>query len=139
MGSFDPGTSRLFRVGARFEAGGFYDGWSGALAVRPTWNVSPRLELGAAYELNAGRFPRRGQGFDAHLGQLRATAALNTRVSASALAQYSSLRDLVTANLRLRYAFSEGNDLFLVFNEGSTPTGSPPSPPSPSRGAAPSS
>jgi hypothetical protein len=118
VGSFDPGASRLFRVGARLDAGTFYDGWSGSVAVRPTWNVSPRLELGAAYELNAVRFPDRGQGFDAHLGQLRATAALNTRVSASAVAQYSSLRDLVTANLRLRYAFGEGNDLFLVFNEG---------------------
>lgn len=118
VGSFDPGTSRLFRVGARLEAGTFYDGWSGSVAARPTWNVSPRLELGAVYELNAVRFPGRGQGFDAHVGQLRATAALNTRVSASALAQYSSLRDLATANLRLRYSFREGNDLFLVFNEG---------------------
>jgi hypothetical protein len=105
-------------VGARVDAGTFYDGWSGSVSVRPTWNLSPRLELGAAYELNAVRFPDRGQGFDAHLGQLRATAALNTRVSASAVAQYSSLRDLVTTNFRLRYAFREGNDLFLVFNEG---------------------
>jgi hypothetical protein len=118
VGSFDPGTSRLFRVGGRLEAGTFYDGWSGSVAARPTWNVSPRLELGAAYELSAVRFPARGQGFEAHLAQLRATAALNTRVSASAVAQYSSLRDLATANLRLRYSFREGNDLFLVFNEG---------------------
>ena len=117
-GGIDPGASRLFRVGARVEAGTFFDGWSGSASVRPTWNVSPRLELGAAYELNAVRFSARGQGFDAHVGQLRATAALNTRVSASALAQYSSLRDLLSAGLRLRYAFREGNDLFLVLNEG---------------------
>lgn len=45
-------------------------------------------------------------------------ATLSTKFSASAFVQYDSAVDQVTANLRLRFNPREGNDLYLVFNEG---------------------
>lgn len=32
--------------------------------------------------------------------------------------QYSNVADLVGANVRLRYNFGEGNDIWLVYDEG---------------------
>ncbi len=43
---------------------------------------------------------------------------MNTSFSVNAFVQYSNISDLVAANLRLRYNFREGNDLWLVYNEG---------------------
>jgi hypothetical protein len=45
-------------------------------------------------------------------------AALDTRISASAFAQYSSALEGIVTNVRLRYNPREGNDLYLVYNEG---------------------
>lgn len=115
---YDTPGGGLFRLGAWAQTGSFYDGTRTAFGVRPTWNVSPRLELGGSYELNAVRFDARGQGFDAHVAQLRATVSPGTRLSAAALVQYNSVRDVVSTNLRLRYNLREGNDVFLVLNEG---------------------
>ncbi|MCX6565806.1 MAG: hypothetical protein NTW38_05195 [Candidatus Aminicenantes bacterium] len=46
------------------------------------------------------------------------TATLSTKFSAAAFVQYDSAADEVTANLRLRFNPREGNDLYLVVNEG---------------------
>jgi len=43
---------------------------------------------------------------------------LNARASANAFVQYNSTTDRVDLNLRLRYAFAEGTDLWIVYNEG---------------------
>ena len=45
-------------------------------------------------------------------------AALNTSVSAHAFVQYNNVADAVAANVRFRYNFREGNDLWIVYNQG---------------------
>ncbi len=108
----------LFRPEVVFRSGTFYDGWKTTLSTEATWNVSRHLELSGLYELNVIRFPDRDQQLDAHLGQVRVQAALNTHFSATAFLQYNSVADVVIVNTRIRYHFGEGNDLWLVFNEG---------------------
>ena len=108
----------LLRTSANAEAGAFYDGWRVQLALFPTWNVSRFLELGGEYEFNRVRFPDRDQGFDAHVIRLRTQIGLNTKVSTNAFIQFNSTDDFVSANIRFRYNFREGNDLWIVYNEG---------------------
>lgn len=64
------------------------------------------------------RFPNRNGGFDAHLLQLRSRVSLNTRLSVNAFVQFSNTADYGAANVRFRYNFREGNDLWLVYNHG---------------------
>lgn len=45
------------------------------------------------------------------------TSALDRRASATALVQYGSVLRELAVNLRLRYNFSEGDDLWLVYDE----------------------
>jgi hypothetical protein len=42
----------------------------------------------------------------------------NTKLSASAFIQVNSSTDAIISNFRLRYNPKEGNDFYLVFNEG---------------------
>ena len=107
-----------FRGNFGASAGSFYDGSRLSLSVGPIWNVSRYLELGATYSINQIDFPERNMATTTHLGQLKVETALNTHLSLSVFAQYNGVDDLATFNSRLRYHFSEGTDLWIVYNEG---------------------
>ncbi len=108
---------RLFRVGLSANVGTFYDGWRLTGGLRPTWTLSRFLELSGEYQLNRVRFPDRDEQFSGDIFRLRARASLNTHLSANTFVQYNSASDAVGVNVRLRYNFREGNDLYLVYNE----------------------
>ena len=94
------------------------DGWKATVSVRPTWYVSPHLEMTGRYEYSRIRFPDRDAGLHAHLLRFRIGLALDTQASANIFVQYNSVRDALSSNIRLRYNFREGNDLWLVYNHG---------------------
>lgn len=113
---FPPDGSSL-RTGLSVEVGKFYDGTQFSFGLTPTWTLSEHLELGLDYRGHQVRFSNRGQRFDADIVRLRVTAALNTKISASTFVQYNEAADAVVGNLRVRYRFAEGRDLYLVYNE----------------------
>ncbi len=106
------------RPGLTAKSGSFYDGKKHTIQLSPTWNLSRFLELSGFYEINLLRFGKRDQSDNIHLARLRLNTALNNLVSLNGFLQYSSNADLIAINARFRYNFSEGNDLWLVYNEG---------------------
>ena len=100
------------------EAGTFYDGWQVTANLTPIWYASPHLELSGFYQYSHIRFPDRNQRFDVHLARVRIGTALNTKLSTNAFIQFSSAAHTLSANVRFRYNFREGNDLWIVYNEG---------------------
>jgi hypothetical protein len=106
------------RTNLDLRAGTYFDGRRAQAILTPTWNVSPHLELGADYQLTALRFATRSQSENIQLARLRVRAALDVRMSGNAFLQYNSTTGKLDANLRLRYAFAEGTDLWIVYNEG---------------------
>ena len=124
------GRYRFFRVGADYsvshtslfqlrpsvESGTFYDGWQLSVGARPVWYISKHLELSASYRLTRIRFDSRDDTYIAHLGRLRIGTALNAKFSANAFIQLNSIQSVVSGNIRFRYNFREGNDLWLVYN-----------------------
>ncbi len=116
--SYHVSHTRLFQLRPRVEAGTFFDGWQATAEVSPIWYVSPHLELAGSYVFNRIRFPDRDQRVDAHLARLRIGTAFNTKVSTNAFIQFNSAANAVSANVRFRYNFREGNDLWIVYNEG---------------------
>ncbi len=116
-GGYNLALGRLFRGGISAGVGQFYDGWRYEFGVSPIWNVSRFLELNFQYRLNLIRFTDRDQEINSHIMRLRIQSALNTRVSMNAFLQYNSVDDLFVPNVRFRYNFREGNDLWIVYNE----------------------
>ncbi|MGD2152340.1 MAG: DUF5916 domain-containing protein [Gemmatimonadales bacterium] len=102
---------------AVLHVGRYMDGWRGRFTLAPAWVVSPHLTVRPEYTLNRLWFPERGQRFDADLARLRLEASLNTRLFLDAFLQYNMAANRFGTNLRLRYRFSEGRDLYLVYDE----------------------
>ena len=116
--SYTVSWSQLLRGQSSIEAGSFYDGWSASVGLSPTWSVSKHLELSASYQYNRIRFPVRDQEIDTHLARIRIQTALNVKVSLHAFLQYNHTAEALTTNVRFRYNFREGTDLWIVYNEG---------------------
>jgi hypothetical protein len=98
--------------------GDFFDGRRLGVQSSVNWPVNRYLELVGGWDWNRIRFDARGQAFDSNLLRLQARGALDVHLSVDAFVQYNSLTEQVATNARLRYNFREGNDLWLVWNEG---------------------
>ena len=117
-GSYRMASERILRTGVTLETGPFYDGWLNSLLLSPSWYVSRHLELSLEYVFNYADFPDRNEIFNSHIVRLRIGTAVNRKISTNALVQYNSAGNLFSANIRFRYNFREGNDRWIVFNEG---------------------
>ncbi|MEO0556806.1 MAG: DUF5916 domain-containing protein [Bacteroidota bacterium] len=117
-GRYELPASGALSTAVNAGAGSFYDGWRVTAGLTPTWIASRHLELSGGYEINRIDFPDRDQAFTAHVGTLRVLAALNTKLSAAAFLQINSTAEAGLMNIRLRYNPREGNDFYLVLNEG---------------------
>jgi len=116
--SYSMSHTDLRQISVHANVGSFYDGWRAMIYLRPTWYVSQHLELSGSYQYNRVRFPDRDEEFDAHIARLRIGTALNTEVSTNAFIQYNSAFRALSANIRFRYNFREGNDFWIVYSEG---------------------
>lgn len=115
---FWSGGGSMLRTEFTARAGTFFDGRLLSVSAGPQWTLSRHMELSAHYAYNRITFPVRDQRLGVHLGRLNLLATLNTKLSAMAFIQYSSAIDAVITNIRLRYNPTEGNDFYIVFNEG---------------------
>jgi hypothetical protein len=114
---FTPQVSSFY-VEAEVNAGSFYDGKRTSIKISPQWNASASFEMGGTYEFNKVTFAGRNQEFTAHLAKVRVLAMFSTQFSAAAFVQYNTATNTVTTNVRVRYNPREGNDLYLVYDEG---------------------
>ena len=103
--------------GAVWVGGGqFFDGTRTEIGYRGRVGVTSRLgiEPGIAFnwvDLREGSFL-------AKLLTARATYNLSPRQAVMALVQYNSEGSVIGANVRFRWEFRPGSDLFVVYNEG---------------------
>jgi hypothetical protein len=112
-----PGGRNVY-MNTNFYAGSYYDGWLIRINLTPSWSLSSTWRLSGRYQYSHVEFPDRSQKFVSHIARLRITATFTTKISASALIQYSSAGDVIIANIRIRYNPREGNDFYLVYNHG---------------------
>ncbi len=117
-GSYEMARDKTIRASAELETGPFYDGWLNSITLNPSWYVSKHLQLNLQYSYNNAEFTDRDELFEFHITRLSVGTALNRKVSTNALVQYNSSANLYSANVRFRYNFREGQDLWVVFNSG---------------------
>ena len=112
-----PQTNK-FVLGFDIFAGSFYDGNRFSLGLDPGWNIGSTVQLGLSYNHNFLRFPGRNQSFNGAVLGFKALVMFTTKLSVSTFIQYNSAENALITNLRLRYNPREGNDFYIVFNEG---------------------
>ena len=108
-----PVTSNNFIV-----LGQFFDGNRFTVNTTPVWNVSKVLELGGTYQFDHLTFEKRNETFNAHTLRLKVGLTFNRSFSVASFVQYSSDANFALGNFRFRYNPKEGNDFYLVYNEG---------------------
>jgi hypothetical protein len=110
--------SKKLSVGIDGYAGTFYDGNRFTAGLEPLWSIGSSLQLGLAYEYNHVSFPVRNQTFTGNIGRIKALLMLNTKLSLSTFVQYNSSEKTLSTNIRFRYNPREGNDFYIVLNDG---------------------
>ncbi len=108
---------RLLRFSLNAEVGEFYGGQRTSVQFSPFWNISPHLDVAADYIFNQVKFEAVTGTFRGDIQRLRINVALDSKLSFNSLIQFNKANDTAGVNLRCRYNFKEGNDLFLVYNQ----------------------
>lgn len=117
-GTYDTPRAAKLRLSSTMNAGTFYDGNRFSLSVNPIWNVSQHIYLDYFHLINRLSFADRGQEFVGHVVRLRARFMPTIKHTFSAFVQYNSANDLILTNVRYRYNPREGNDFYVVYDEG---------------------
>jgi hypothetical protein len=113
---YNMGQQRRSSANLSFEHGTFYNGHKTTLGIsRGRLNLTPQLSIEPSFSVNwvdlvEGSFTTR-------LAGSRLTYTMTPRMFASALLQYNSGNNALAANVRLRWEYRPGSELFVVFNE----------------------
>jgi hypothetical protein len=110
--------SHAFSSSFTGEAGTFYDGFKLSLNASPSVNIGPSFRFSLTYDLNYVDFASRSMRFINHIVGLKGLMTLTTKTSLSAYIQYNTSIDKIYSNIRFRYNPREGNDFWLVYDEG---------------------
>lgn len=110
------GPQRHVSGNVLLEFGGFFDGQKTAISVsRGRLNITSQMSVEPIYSINLVDLEQGS--FTTHLTGTRATYTVTPLMFTSALVQYNSSIDAVSANVRFRWEYRPGSELFVVFNE----------------------
>ena len=114
--AFTGGSQRRVSGSAAGEIGNFYDGekktatFRGRIEIMPQLGIEPNVSLNWV-DLPEGRFTTTVTG-------ARSVFTMTPRMFVAALVQYSSSSTSLSTNLRFRWEYEPGSDLFVVYTEG---------------------
>jgi hypothetical protein len=114
-GTYTLGTQRRLAGDIVAARGSFYDGDRTDLSYRGRLRVSPQLAIEPGLGLNWVDLPQGS--FTAVLVSARPTFAFTPRMVVSALIQYNSTSATASANVRFRWEYAPGSDLYVVYSD----------------------
>ncbi len=125
VGEYDYGTTRVqYLLGLQHkvsgtltaEHGSFYDGTrTGISFVRTRAEINTHLSVEPTVSINRVELPQGS--FTTRLAGARIIFAATPSMFVSALLQYNSDADVMSSNVRLRWEYQPGSELFVVYTE----------------------
>ena len=114
--SFALGSQRRLSGTFSFQHGSFFSGDKTTVGfTRGRLELTPQLSVEPSVSFNRVTLPE-GR-FSTQLVTTRTTYTMTPLMFVSALLQYNSSNNSVGANLRLRWEYQQGSELFVVYNE----------------------
>lgn len=118
--SYSFGSQRVLAGNVSVERGSFYGGDKTTIAVsQGRLAFSSRLSISPTLAINKVSLPQGA--FTSPLATARAVYTIKPSMFTSALVQYNSSANVVSANVRLRWEYRPGSEIFLVYNEERDP------------------
>jgi hypothetical protein len=112
------GQQRPYSGNFLFEKGSYYNGDRTTMTLRGSRvNVTSQFSVEPNLSINAVQLPATNGTFTAKLFGPRVTYTMTPLMFASALLQFNSSTNSISANVRLRWEYRPGSELFVVFNE----------------------
>ncbi len=108
--------SRRVALEAGYESGGFYDGTRDDLFVGAVLRPAAWFALAAEYEMND--IDLESGDFIVRTARTRATLQFSPDLTWDTTVQWDNQSDQAGLNGRVRYEFSPGQELYVVYNEG---------------------
>lgn len=105
------------------QHGSFFGGRRTETSYRGRIEITPRVSVEPGVNLNWITLP--DTRFTSAVLSTRASFTFSPQAMVSALIQYNSSRHLMTTNVRFRWEYQPGSDLFVVYNEGRDSLDSP--------------
>ena len=114
--AFTFGQQRRLLGRVSVQHGSFFSGGKTTVGINQgRLELTPQFSLEPSYSYNRVDLP---EGlFATHLVRTRTTYTMTPLMFVSALVQYNSSNDSLSTNLRLRWEYSPGSELFVVYNE----------------------
>ena len=116
-GGFNFGQQRRVFGSLAAERGAFYDGHSTTVGFRGA-RVSVTQLLYVEPNISFNWVDLKEGSFTTRLIGSRVTYTMTPQMFASALLQYNSTSNSLSSNVRLRWEYSPGSELFVVYNDG---------------------
>jgi hypothetical protein len=114
--SYNTGPQRRVTGNLRLDHGTFYSGTRTSFsATRGRLSFGPKFFVEPSYSVN---WVELAEGdFTTHLAGGRVTYTATSQMFTSALLQYNSDSNIVSTNVRLRWEYRPGSELFVVYND----------------------
>ena len=114
--SYSMGEQRRVSGTWSFQRGGFFSGDITAVGYsRGRIEITPLLSIEPGVSVNRIDLPEGA--FTATLATSRVTYTFTPRMFLGGLVQYNSTSDSLSTNLRLRWEYQPGSELFVVYND----------------------
>ena len=114
--AYSPGQQHHLSGTAAIDVGGFYDGTKTAASLNARLGVTPQLGIEPNISLNW--IERAGTRETVTATGARTTFTMTPRMFVAALVQYASSTTSLSTNLRFRWEYQPGSELFVVYTEG---------------------
>jgi hypothetical protein len=116
LAAYNPGQQHHVSGSGSLEIGSFYNGNKTSATFRGRASVTPRLAVEPNISLNWIDLPQKS--FTNTVIGERTLYSMTPRMFVTALVQYSSSTLNLSANVRFRWEYQPGSELFVVYTEG---------------------
>jgi hypothetical protein len=114
--SYTGGQQRKISGAIAYEAGTYYGGTQQSISVSAArMELSPRMSLEPSVSVNVVDLPQAS--FTATVLRTRATYTVTPRMFVSGIVQTNSTTHSLGSNLRLRWEYAPGSELFVVYTD----------------------
>jgi uncharacterized protein DUF5916 len=114
--SYTGGQQRKISGAIVYETGTYYGGTQQSISLSSArMEITPRVSLEPTVSVNFLDLPQAT--FTATVLRTRATYTITPRMFVSAIAQYNSTTETTGSNLRLRWEYAPGSELFVVYTD----------------------
>ncbi len=115
---YETSSAHAFSIWCFANGGNFFDGTNLSFSTSPYLKIGTDFDIGLFYRIDRVEFAERSIEFTNHIVRLNGLMTLSTKTSLSAFVQYNTAIDGMIGNIRFRYNPRDGNDLYLVYDEG---------------------